>query len=53
MSERVMAIVRNCSFGDTALKHVPGRLAWEAYDDGSHIIVPFGTLAARIAPRRS
>ncbi len=45
MSERVMAIVRDRRFGDTTLKHVLGRLAWEAYDDGSHIIVSIDTLA--------
>ena len=45
VSELVMSIVRDRSFGDTGLKHVLGRLAWEAYDVGSHIVVSLETLA--------
>jgi hypothetical protein len=45
MSEHVMAIVRDRHFGDSTLKHVMGRLAWAARDDGSHIIVSIDTIA--------
>ena len=45
MTEHVMVIVRDRHFGDSTLKHVMGRLAWAARDDGSHIIVSIDTLA--------
>ncbi len=37
VSEPVLQIVRNRRFGDTTLKHVLGRLASVAHDDGSQI----------------
>ena len=45
MSDQVLSIVRDRRFDDTTLKHVLKRLAWEAYDDGSHIIVSIDNLA--------
>ncbi len=45
MSERALSIVRNRRFDHTTLKHVLKRLAWEAADDGSQIIVSIDALA--------
>ena len=39
MSELILSVVRDRHFNDTTLKHVLGRLAWEARDDGTNIIV--------------
>ena len=45
MSERARSIVRGRRFDHTTLKHVLKRLAWEAADDGSQIIVSIDALA--------
>ena len=45
MSERVLSIVRDRRFDHTTLKHVLKRLAWEAADGGSQVIVSIDTLA--------
>ncbi len=45
MSELVVAIVRNRRFGDATLKSVLRRLAWEALDDGSDIVISIDSLA--------
>ena len=45
MTAVLLEMVRDHHFGDTTLKNVFARLAWEAADDGSDIEVSIETLA--------
>ena len=45
MSALPLEKVRDCHFGDTTLKDVIARLAWEAEDDGSDVEITISSLA--------